>query len=43
VNNGLKEMPSSEDEQVEHGTVEHELFSMPSDAMEHGTNSSSST
>ncbi|XBH54076.1 hypothetical protein VPH35_076447 [Triticum aestivum] len=35
MNNGLKEM-SSEDEQVEQGTVEHELFSMPSDTMEHG-------
>lgn len=29
-------MSSSEDEQVEQGTVEHELFSMPSDTMEHG-------
>ncbi|XP_048569319.1 myosin-binding protein 2-like [Triticum urartu] len=36
MNNGLKEMSSSEDEQVEQGTVEHELFSMPSDTMEHG-------
>ncbi|KAM3310725.1 hypothetical protein ACQJBY_031413 [Aegilops geniculata] len=36
MNNGLKEMSSSEDEQVEQGTVEHELFSKPSDAMEHG-------
>uniref|UniRef100_A0A453H6I1 GTD-binding domain-containing protein n=1 Tax=Aegilops tauschii subsp. strangulata TaxID=200361 RepID=A0A453H6I1_AEGTS len=36
MDNGLKEMSSSEDEQVEQGTVEHELFSMPSDTMEHG-------
>lgn len=36
MNNGLKEMSSSEDEQVEQGTVEHELFSMPSDTMAHG-------
>ncbi|XP_037428963.1 myosin-binding protein 2-like [Triticum dicoccoides] len=35
MNNGLKEM-SSEDKQVEQGTLEHELFSMPSDTMEHG-------
>ncbi|KAM3294563.1 hypothetical protein ACQJBY_037453 [Aegilops geniculata] len=35
MNNCLKEMPS-EDKQVEQGTVEHELFSMPSDAIEHG-------
>nr|BAJ99230.1 predicted protein [Hordeum vulgare subsp. vulgare] len=36
MNDGLKDMSLSEDEEVEQGTVEHELFSMPSDAMEHG-------